>query len=274
MDIYLQLKADADVPYIYHMLGVIYWSREDLDRALDYYQRSLDRYQYLSDTADSSKVQWSNIVLNKQDIQRHISNVLRDIGEVHRRAGRLIGAEEYLQDSLRIQTQIGASFEQLLTLLALGKLSREKKAFDQSIEQYREALALAQRLESPSFEAAALVRLAETSYLAGNYGASIDWAMKATDLASIHDLKSVLAKALLFHGLSKFMQGYILQSDSIELLRTALMHARNYSTNTLKGTSEDIQRFIRDQQNTETSILLKLQALIDAQQSQTYSQIG
>jgi tetratricopeptide (TPR) repeat protein len=271
LDVYLELQADGDIPYIYHMLGVIHWSREDLEMALDYYQRALNHYRNLSDLDSFSSVQLGNIVLNSQDIQRHISNVLRDIGEVHRRAGRLAIAEEYLQESLNIQEEIGVVFERLLTLLAIGKLNREKGLLEQSMDYYREALQIAPHVETPSLESMILARLSETSYLACSYDQSVEWAIKATDLANTHGFESVLAKAKLFHGLSRYIQGTSFQLEAVKHLRDALIHAGNYSENTLQATSKAIQELVLEQSSV-TSSLLELQDLLDSQKSLSHSQ--
>ncbi len=242
LQIFRQINDRTAIPYILHMVGVIYWAQENLDEAIRFYEMSLQHYRDLYDGWSEQQLKPSNIVLNREDIQRHMANILRDIADAHRRAGRLEIAQDRLLESLKIQESIGATFETALTYLSLGKLNREKHLFPESITYYKKALAIAQKTESAMVETESLFRLAEGCYLSGDYESAIDWAEKAVASASTFNFLNLKARALLYQGLSQFMLGSVPQG--VDSLLSALEYASQFSPNVLGGVIVETEKIL------------------------------
>jgi tetratricopeptide (TPR) repeat protein len=237
-----QINDATTIPYLLHMIGVIHWSQENFDRALHFYEMSLRHYRDLYSSWSEQLVIPGNIVISREDVQRHTANVLRDIGDVHRKTNRLDTANKYLVESLEILKSIEATFETLLTYLSLGRLSRDRQLYTDSIDYYIKALELAQKTETPLFETEALFRLSEAHYLSGHYREAIDWAEKAVDSATTYKFQNMKARALLYWGLAQYMLGDI--SQSVELLLSALHYANEFSPYILRGVSTEIEKII------------------------------
>jgi tetratricopeptide (TPR) repeat protein len=256
-----QINDSASIPYLLHMIGVIYWAQENLDEAIRFYEESLQHYRNLYARWSEQQLKPGHIVINRDDIQRHIGNVLRDIGDAHRKAKRQEDANNYLLESLEFLGNIGATFETALTYISLGRLNREKQLFTQSIDYYEKALTIAQKADSPRFETVSLFRLAEISYLSGNYDGAVDWAEKAIASANVYNFYDMKARALLFLGLSQLMLGNLEQG--IDSLSSALNFASEFSSNLLRSVVEDIEKILPKIQTSHRELTQRLQTTIN-----------
>ena len=73
------------IPDLLHMMGVVYRAQGLPSDAITYYELSLQDYRDLLLTWMPDQTTPGNIVLSREDVQRHIANVLRDLGDALRK---------------------------------------------------------------------------------------------------------------------------------------------------------------------------------------------
>jgi len=260
LQIFEQINDRTIIPYIFHMIGVIHRAQENLDESIRFFEMALQQYEYLYENWSRLQLKSSNIILNREDTQRHMANVLRDIADAHRKAGRLEVAQDFILKSLRIQEDIGATFEMALTYLFLGRLNREQRLFTQSIDYYKKALIIAQKTESPMVETESLFRLSEICYLSGDYQGAVDWGEKAVASANTYHFPNLKARTLVYMGLSQFVLGNMDQSS--DSLLSALQSASQFSSNVLRRVITDIEKALLTIRESHPDIAERLQDAI------------
>lgn len=116
-------KQEQEKAQCYYRLGEIYWWKNDVDRAITYFQKALE----LNPHHD-----WANIRIgvayfyrdkDLQSAQKHLLRAIEispynkwayyHLGEMYRQVGDLLNASEYYKKSLEIDDQFALALEQL-----------------------------------------------------------------------------------------------------------------------------------------------------------------
>ncbi len=177
-----------------HQRGIIHWYKGDLDRALEYHQRSITIKEELNNKngiADSfnnlglvytSKGdldqaleyhQRSLAIREKSGIKQNIAASLNNLGIVYILKGDLDQALEYHQRSLAIRETIGIKEDMARSLVNIGVAFQLKGDLDQALKHYQRSLEINEEL-----------------------GIKKDIALAINNLGNIHQLKGDLDQAL------------------------------------------------------------------------------
>jgi tetratricopeptide (TPR) repeat protein len=143
--------------------GVIYWYRGDLDRALEYHQKSLQLREKLNDKSGILRalnnlglVYWSKgklddamdfyqrslSICEETNDQGGLSRVLNNLANISSAQGNLDEALEYHKRSLSLKEEIAGKQDVALSLINIGVIYRLKGDLGQAVEYYNRSLAL------------------------------------------------------------------------------------------------------------------------------------
>lgn len=107
--------------FLFSRKGTIYQDKGELDRALDYYERSLK-------------------VFKRDEYKENIAEALNNIGTIYDERGNHIKALEYYQQSLALREEIGNGQDIAKCLNNIGIVHWMQGDFDQSIEYTEQSL--------------------------------------------------------------------------------------------------------------------------------------
>ncbi|MCI0355871.1 MAG: tetratricopeptide repeat protein, partial [Acidobacteria bacterium] len=148
-------------------LGILASERGLVDRAQEYYERSLAAYRKLGD-------------------QRGVAMLLNNIGAMRYRQGEHEAARTCLEESLTIQREIGNHRGVAIALINLGHTARAAGSAKESRDTYRSAMAMLRDLG----DRAGLAEIAEgLAYLVASQGGH---AVAATLLGAAQALRAVI----------------------------------------------------------------------------------
>ncbi len=131
-------------------IGVIYSTKGDMDKALDYYTKSL-------------KLEEEN--RNKEGISVSLSN----IGMIHKKRGDMNKALEYYNKSLKICEEIGDEKEIAHSLNYIGNVFFTQKNYIKSLEYATKSMTVSQKLGFPENIRGAAILLNKIYRAMGNY---------------------------------------------------------------------------------------------------------
>jgi tetratricopeptide (TPR) repeat protein len=108
-------------------LGLLYQAKGEWDKAIDYYQRSLE-------------------IKEKVGGEHGMSTTFNNLGSVYQAKGEWDKAIEYYQRSLEIKEKVGDEHGMSTTFNNLGDVYQDKGEWDEAIEYYQRDLAICEKL--------------------------------------------------------------------------------------------------------------------------------
>ncbi|MFX0066458.1 MAG: tetratricopeptide repeat protein [Candidatus Hermodarchaeota archaeon] len=186
-----------------HIMGNIYSQKDELDTALEYYERSLTVREMLDnpqDLADSLK-NIGIIYYQKGEMDtaleyyeqglalfetignsQGIGHSLNNIGNVHLQKGELDTALEYHERSLAIYETIGNPQDIAHSLNNIGEIYRTKGELDTALEYHERSLAIREMLGNPQDIAASLNNIGEINHRKGELDTARNYLQRSVDL--------------------------------------------------------------------------------------------
>ena len=154
----------------FRLLGIIYWNKGEIDKALDYYRQSFVIFEKLRDMEGIGKnlnhfgsifqmkgrldlaieyKQNAAQILEDVGDQLNYALALQNISEIYTSKGELGLAFEYAQKSLAIFEELGNKHSIAENLHAIGEIFKNKGDFDAALEFYKTSLVLYKEVGKP-----------------------------------------------------------------------------------------------------------------------------
>jgi len=186
-------------------VGSVYSFRGEFDKALKYYQRSLELYERIGDEMDTSKVVNNMGVVYQQTgkyeeslehFKRSLgiftkagdlsgaATCLMNIGLLHRIGGEYDKALECQEKSLEMREKTGYLGGISFCLHEIGNIRYCTGAYDRALEYYEESLGLCKKLGNPTGMSFDLCAIAETHLRIGDLPKALDYCKMASDLSN------------------------------------------------------------------------------------------
>jgi tetratricopeptide (TPR) repeat protein/predicted amidohydrolase len=183
-----------------HHEGITYWYKGMLDKAEDYYKKSLQIKEALNDKTGIATslnnlglVLWSKGELDQalkfyhraleinEEIgnKRNIAATLTNLGNCYTQKGDLDEALDYQQRSLALKQQIGNKHDIALSLLNLGVVFQLKGDLNQAQDYYHKSLAICQETGLKSDTALAINNLGNIFELKGDLDQALHYFQKS-----------------------------------------------------------------------------------------------
>src|SRR6185369_9812503 len=192
-------KLLPDEPDVYVDLGYAYENHGDIDKALEHYQRAIEKKNGQYATAflrsgivynrkqDSTKA--SAAFDKAEDLYRAETNnegvneVRRQRGILFRERGRYAEAREQFQQSLDAARVLGNEAQQVSAMIELSTLSASEGNLSEALKVAQQAVALAQQRNLESLAAGGLIELGNSFNDKGDYEDAEKYYLQAIDLA-------------------------------------------------------------------------------------------
>ena len=148
----------------HNLLGLIeIYQRNDLDKAVKEFQKSLEYYKQINSTLQEAKIE-------------------RNIGNIYNMKGEHSKAEQYWNSAHQKNLSIGNLDQEARHLLNYGIYYYEQGAFDEAIKQYKEANEIFMVLGNKDGEGLALTNLGEVNLDICNYQEAYDSLIEAREI--------------------------------------------------------------------------------------------
>lgn len=212
-------------PTLLLLKGSIYWRKGELDRALEYCQKSLEFYEKLGN-------------------KRLIADALSNLGIIYRDKGELDRALEYSQRSLTLQEEIGHAQAIATSLNNLGLIYRDKGELDQALEYYKQSLAYFKEIQHNLNTAASLNNIGEIYTFRGELDQAITY----------HEQSLELSEEIGNNLWTAYTLFYLI---SVAIGKGSLEHAQQYLQHLLEINEQEDNKVISQQYRVSKALLLK-----------------
>ncbi len=147
----------------FNRIGAIHHVKGELDRALEYYERSLElRSEIGNDLA--------------------MAAILNNIGVIYHDKGELDRALEYHAKSLVLRKKLGNPLDIAMSLNNMGIIYHDKGELDRALECHSQSLALKKQFGNPQDLAAALNNIGNIYYEKGELDQALDYLERSLNL--------------------------------------------------------------------------------------------
>ncbi len=204
---YEALGDPTTVGSCYLNIGANYVELNNLDQALNYYQKGLDVYK-------------------KMEYEKGIAMATGNMGQIFGLKNEFDKALEYYNLSLQVNEKYDYKEEAREDLNNIGVLYEKKGEFKKALEYHRNSLNLAELLDSDWGIANSKYNLAQIEYKLGNYNDAIQALNEVIHASLPHDYKEIVKDA--YHSLSQvykdkgelrlsleYMDKYVIWKDSL-----------------------------------------------------------
>jgi len=134
------LRNKEDIAQSLNTIGVIFWYKGDMDKALEYYRLSLALKQELGNPHETAKT-------------------LNNIGEVYRAQGQLEQSLLFHHRSLSLKREIGNKHEIAISLLNIGNLHYQKGELDLGLRTLEQSSILLEEIGNTDHLSEALLSM-------------------------------------------------------------------------------------------------------------------
>ncbi|UCF69796.1 MAG: tetratricopeptide repeat protein, partial [candidate division WOR-3 bacterium] len=172
-----ELEDLAGMANVFNNLGLVYWSKGDLERSVEYHQRCRTMNEMIGD-------------------KRRIGASLNNLGNVYSMKGELDSALEVYQRSLAIKEELGLQRDIASTLTNIGSVYHLKGELDVAVDYYQNSLVMSEELEDKPNIALATNNLGDIYMLRGELGQALEYFQKALQLYEELGFKQEIALSL------------------------------------------------------------------------------
>ena len=137
------LKDKYELTKAFYAIGIVYMKQRKYSKALSYYQKSLE-------------------YANEFKKHRFLPGILKDIGFTLAYQNKPKEAYDYYQKSVSLAQEMKDSLNLALGYSLLGRLKRQEKDYESSIDYYLQSLPIIEKLNKKSIELSILEALAST----------------------------------------------------------------------------------------------------------------
>jgi class 3 adenylate cyclase/uncharacterized protein HemY len=160
-----------------NMQGISFYMRSDYDKTLEYYQRSLEIREEISD-------------------KRGIAGSLNNIGMIYSRKGEFSRALEVYERSLIIVEEI-SDYKVMASLLTnIGKIYKNQDDYPKALEYYRRSLKISEEISDKQGMASTLNNLGSIFFNQGSYPKALDYYHRSFKIREERSDKRGMAAAL------------------------------------------------------------------------------
>ncbi|MBI4646954.1 MAG: tetratricopeptide repeat protein [Bacteroidia bacterium] len=155
---------------ILNYIGIVYHNKTAYDKALEFYRKSLNIYEALSQSSDNSKA-----AIGKDGM----SDCFNNIGLVYRGRGLYDKSIEYFQKSLKIRKELRNIKSLYECYNNIGLVLMEKGNYDKAIELYQKSLKICEEIDDKIGMSASNNNIGNIHLLQRNYQKSIEYYWKS-----------------------------------------------------------------------------------------------
>ncbi|UCF71155.1 MAG: tetratricopeptide repeat protein, partial [candidate division WOR-3 bacterium] len=177
LEIMEELEDLAGMANVFNNLGLVYWSKGDLERSVEYHQRCRTMNEIIGD-------------------KRRIGASLNNLGNVYCMKGELDSALEVYQRSLAIKEELGLKRDIASTFINIGSVYHLKGELDLAVDYYQKSLVISEELEDKPNIALATNNLGDIYMLRGELGQALLYFQKALELYEELGIKQEIALSL------------------------------------------------------------------------------
>jgi tetratricopeptide (TPR) repeat protein len=222
-------------------LGNIHLELREFDKAIEYFELSLDMHQELGDEQGTGIVLNSlgsvyvqtrefgkaveyyeqSLAIHRQfESQRNASDTLNNLGALTQQMGQLETAIDYYKQSLALTRETKDRYTEASTLSNIGAAYSEMSQWADALAYLQEALSIDRELGNLAGESGALVNLGSTHSGMKNYRVAIDYFKQALSLA--RKIGHQHREGVALHGLGRAYMKLKQYSDAISFLRQSV----------------------------------------------------
>jgi tetratricopeptide (TPR) repeat protein len=181
LEIFKAHNSRENIALIYNNLAVFYEHQDDLDKALDYNQRSLQLFTELND-------------------KRQMANLYLSMGYVHNSRKEFELALEYFSKSVALMERIGNRYGSGTALMAKGRIYMDTNRLDLAARELNHSLRIHQELDLKKKIVANELALAKVYFMKQEWANARQHLAVAHDEAQASNSESDLAKIFLLEA--------------------------------------------------------------------------
>ena len=205
MKLYEKINFWDGLATVYYNLGYVHFNLKQPDKAMEFILKSLEVKK--TKTFDKVGISYCSLFL---------ARIHSDEGPLKNNAK----AKQYYQDVVSLSAETGDRIGQISSLQGLGKIYYEEGRLDSLLSCSLRALKVSEEVQQDRYIAASLSQLGETYYLLKQYLFSIEYYVKALNLAKqINDYSDALQAA---NGLAKVYQATGKYKEAFDYLNVAV----------------------------------------------------
>lgn len=196
-----QLGETESTAVATHIIGLIHYSRGDLDTSLEDYEKAAKLYETLGDKS-------------------RLSELLNDIGQIYFVRAHHSLAHEYFKRSLVLFEELGDKKKIALALNSIGAVYSALGDYLLALEYYRKCLALCEETKNEQLISTPLINIGSTYRILGNNALALEYYQRSLPLAEV--LNDKRRAAFILSNIGQIHHSQSNHSQALEYFQKAL----------------------------------------------------
>ncbi len=216
LSIAIKAKSNGYIAKTYNQIGLVYRDQGAMDKALDYYMKSLKIYETLGNKKGLSEC-YNNI----GNIHFDISGTIDDSLNSFKIAEYEIAIEYHLK-SLQIEKELGNIKEMSKSYNNLGSIFAEKKSYDTAIAYFDQSLKIREKLGDKNGISKCYNNIGLVYFFKSDYEKALDYYLKSLkikeEIEDINGISLVLGNIAITNiKLKNYLQAIVNANKSLDI---------------------------------------------------------